>query len=98
MFDDRSESAKGHAVLTTRYINGSRRHDKFSPDSEAFWAFSWDEMAKYDLPAMIEHVTNVTKQPKIFYVGHSQGNRHLARTGSVTDVWGPCNNYRMGAP
>ena len=31
-------------------------------------------MAKYDLPAMIEFVVNATKQPKIFYAGHSQGS------------------------
>ena len=30
-------------------------------------------MAKYDLPAMIDYVVKLTKQPKIFYVGHSQG-------------------------
>lgn len=51
----------------------ARRHVKLSPSSDAFWRFSWDEMAKYDLPAMIELVVNVTKQPKVFYVGHSQG-------------------------
>ena len=51
-----------------------RRHTSLSPDSAAFWAFSWDEMAKYDLPAMIEFVVNATKQPKIFYAGHSQGS------------------------
>merc|ERR1719193_80199 len=51
----------------------SRRHVKLLPDAPAFWAFSWDEMAKYDLPAMIDYVVKLTKQPKIFYVGHSQG-------------------------
>merc|ERR1719193_235635 len=51
----------------------SRRHTKLSPSSDAFWRFSWDEMAKYDLPAMVDYVVNVTKQPKIFYAGHSQG-------------------------
>ena len=50
-----------------------RRHTKLSPSSDAFWRFSWDEMAKYDLPAMVDYVVNVTKQPKIFYAGHSQG-------------------------
>jgi len=34
---------------------------------------SWDEMAKYDLPAMLNYVLNVTGHQKLFYVGHSQG-------------------------
>ena len=35
--------------------------------------YSWDENAHYDLPAMITHVLDHTKQEKIFYVGHSMG-------------------------
>lgn len=27
----------------------------------------------YDLPAKINHIISVTKQEKIFYIGHSQG-------------------------
>ena len=35
--------------------------------------FSWDDMGKYDIPAMIDHILKVTKQDQIFYVGHSMG-------------------------
>ncbi|KAG8135392.1 hypothetical protein E2320_008434 [Naja naja] len=34
---------------------------------------SFDEMAKYDLPASINFVLNKTGQEQLFYVGHSQG-------------------------
>lgn len=50
-----------------------RRHTKYSPDSDEFWDFSFDEMAAYDLPAMINFVLNFTNQNQLFYVGHSQG-------------------------
>lgn len=34
---------------------------------------SYDEMAKKDLPAVINFITKTTGQEQIFYVGHSQG-------------------------
>ena len=34
---------------------------------------SWDEMVKYDLPAMLKFVTKKTSQSSLYYVGHSQG-------------------------
>jgi lysosomal acid lipase/cholesteryl ester hydrolase len=35
--------------------------------------FRWDQCGKYDIPAMIDHVLNTTRQEKIHYVGHSMG-------------------------
>ncbi|XP_063095564.1 lipase member K isoform X2 [Cavia porcellus] len=51
----------------------SRKHLKLSPKSSAFWAFSLDEMAKYDLPDTFDLITKKTGQEQLFYVGHSQG-------------------------
>jgi len=34
---------------------------------------SWDEIANYDLPAMLNYVLHVTGREKLLYVGHSQG-------------------------
>ncbi|NWW74718.1 LIPM Lipase, partial [Climacteris rufus] len=52
----------------------SRRHLNLSIHSEEFWDFSFHEMAIYDLPAMVGFILNQTKQEKLFYVGHGQGN------------------------
>ncbi|XP_068744854.1 lipase member K-like [Montipora capricornis] len=51
----------------------SRRHVKYQPSQTIFWKWSWQEMADYDLPAMINYVLQVTGQKQLFYVGHSQG-------------------------
>ncbi|XP_044516279.1 lipase member K-like [Gracilinanus agilis] len=51
----------------------SQRHVSLSPNSKEFWAFSFDEMAKYDLPATIDFIVKKTGQEQLYYVGHSQG-------------------------
>ncbi|MBN3285861.1 LICH hydrolase, partial [Polyodon spathula] len=51
----------------------STKHVTLSPDEDAYWAFSYDEMAKKDLPAVINFITKSTGQEQIYYVGHSQG-------------------------
>ncbi|NXK69725.1 LIPM Lipase, partial [Sylvietta virens] len=52
----------------------SRRHLSLSIDSEAFWDFSFHEMAMYDLPAMVDFILKETQQKKLYYVGHGQGS------------------------
>jgi len=65
----------------TRGNKYSRNNTKHKPDptpfNDAFWAWSYDEMAEFDLPAMIGYVLNVTKVPKLAYVGHSQGTTQM---------------------
>ena len=39
-----------------------------------YWNFTFDEMAKYDLPANIDYILDYTSKKKVFYVGHSQGS------------------------
>ncbi|XP_004681140.1 PREDICTED: lipase member J [Condylura cristata] len=57
----------------SRGTTWSRKHTYLKTDSKEFWSFSFDEMAKYDLPAFIDFIVNRTGQKKIFYIGHSQG-------------------------
>ncbi|XP_055281919.1 gastric triacylglycerol lipase [Moschus berezovskii] len=51
----------------------AQEHLYYSPDSPEFWAFSFDEMAEYDLPSTIDFILKRTGQEKLHYVGHSQG-------------------------
>ncbi|XP_023329827.1 gastric triacylglycerol lipase isoform X2 [Eurytemora carolleeae] len=53
----------------------SRNHTTLDPDNGegSFWDFTWDEMAKYDIPAMIEKVLEVSGKSELQYVGHSMG-------------------------
>ncbi|XP_068747166.1 gastric triacylglycerol lipase-like [Montipora capricornis] len=45
----------------------------YSTDSDEFWDFSFDKMAEYDLPAMLDFVLKTTSQTSLHYLGHSQG-------------------------
>lgn len=51
----------------------SRNHTYLKPDQELFWAWSWDQMAAFDLPAMVDHVVRTTGVKQVHYIGHSQG-------------------------
>lgn len=38
-----------------------------------FLYYSYDEMAEYDLPAVVDFILKKTGQEQLYYVGHSQG-------------------------
>lgn len=60
----------------------STAHVSLSTSEDAFWRFSWDQIGEFDLPAMIDYVIAQTGQPRIQYIGHSQG---------TTVFWVMCN-------
>jgi len=48
-------------------------HVEYTPKEDAFWHFTFDEMAKFDVPAITEFALSTTGQQYVYYVGHSQG-------------------------
>lgn len=70
-------------TYSRNHMNSSRDLH-MHPDNVPFWDFSFDEMGRYDLPAMIKHVQRVSGQQKIFYVGHSMG---------TTTMWIMANHF-----
>ena len=47
------------------------------PTSEQFWDWSSEDLAKYDLPAEIEKVLEISQQPKLVYIGYSRGTSQM---------------------
>jgi pimeloyl-ACP methyl ester carboxylesterase len=61
----------------------SLAHTHYSSDDPRFWDFSWDEMVKYDVPALINYIKKLTGQPKLSYVGHSEGNTIMFAANTI---------------
>ncbi|KAK2415434.1 triacylglycerol lipase [Trifolium repens] len=59
-------------LVNGRGTKYSTMHTSLSPNDKAYWDWSWDELASYDLPASLQYVYNNTGQ-KMHYAGHSQG-------------------------
>lgn len=57
----------------TRGTEFSKKHQTLASNSAEFWDFSFHEIAKYDLPAIIDKILTNTNQSALHYVGNSQG-------------------------
>jgi len=51
----------------------SHKHISKKPKSDEYWNFSMDDMARYDLPTMIDYILAQTGAPSLTLVGFSQG-------------------------
>jgi len=51
----------------------SRKHTSLNPNHKKYWDFTIDEMAHYDLPAMLTYVLEETTEGDLLYVGHGMG-------------------------
>ncbi|XXG50266.1 hypothetical protein AAC387_Pa02g4310 [Persea americana] len=57
-------------IANTRGTKYSRNQQSLDPKNQAYWAWSWDELVEYELPAIVGFVHTQTGQ-KMHYVGHS---------------------------
>lgn len=51
----------------------SHKHITKNPKTDAYWDFSLDDMARYDLPSMIDYILAQTGAASLTLVGFSQG-------------------------
>jgi len=52
----------------------SQRHSTLSNSSPAFWDFCIDDLASSDIPSFVSYILSHTGQPKLSYIGFSQGS------------------------
>jgi pimeloyl-ACP methyl ester carboxylesterase len=80
--------------------NYSRAHQTLNPDTDrAYWQFSFDQYAKLDMPAMLQHIERTTGNSKVFYVGHSQGtSMAFAALSKHAEVYNRIKYYVALAP
>ncbi|KAG0484174.1 hypothetical protein HPP92_008253 [Vanilla planifolia] len=63
----------------------SRKHVTLSEHDKAFWNWSWQDLAQYDLAAMLSYVHAETNS-KVLYVGHSQGTIMALAAFTMPDI------------
>lgn len=77
----RPEANLGHLLTQAGYdiwlvnVRGSKYscyHKNYEGDQPEFWDFSFHEIGKYDIPAVVDYVQKITGQ-KVILMGHSQG-------------------------
>lgn len=72
-------------VANSRATRYSNRHLSLYPDSKEYWDFSFTEMGRYDVIANIQAIIKKTQQPKLVYVGYSQGTSQMLYALSIRE-------------
>ncbi|TPX37502.1 hypothetical protein SmJEL517_g00727 [Synchytrium microbalum] len=57
----------------TRGNKYSCKHKTLKPTQEAFWDFSLDSLAMYDMPDAVDYILRISGAPSLSYIGFSQG-------------------------
>lgn len=66
---------KGYDVWlgNTRGNRYSAKHAFLEISEKDYWNFTFDDMAAYDIPAMLNYALKTANQKHLYYAGHSQG-------------------------
>jgi len=64
-------NSRGTTNYSTAYVNNTRNSDLYE---NLYWQFTWDQIAEYDVPAVVDAVLLWTNKTKVIYIGHSQGS------------------------
>ncbi|CAM6096442.1 unnamed protein product [Calypogeia fissa] len=59
-------------IASNRAVQWSHGHVTLTPSDSAYWDWTFDELASYDLKAITEYVYN-QRNRTVGYIGHSQG-------------------------
>lgn len=64
-------------------------HEKLDAKKDrSYWYFTWEEMGTFDVPAMIDHITDTTGVESVSYIGHSEGcSQFLAGAALMPDYY-----------
>jgi len=55
----------------------SRQNTRLNPGQPQFWDWTWDEMAHFDVPTVVDYVLGQTKASKLSWIGHSRGTQMM---------------------
>ncbi|KAK7393824.1 hypothetical protein VNO78_22388 [Psophocarpus tetragonolobus] len=84
-------------IGNTRGTKYSRGHRSLHPSDSAYWDWSWNELANYDLPAFVNFVYNQTGQ-RLHYTGHSLGTLIALAAFSQGQVLGMLRSAALLSP
>jgi len=60
-------------LCTFRSAQGSEMHVSKDIESDEYWDFSYDDVAKYDVPAMIDYAREAAGVNAVTFIGYSMG-------------------------
>lgn len=61
----------------------SKKHISYHPSSAAFWNFSIDDFALYDIPDTIDYILYIVSQKTLVYIGFSEGSAQAFASLSI---------------